>query len=57
MSHAIINFTPPVMTIMGYVIIDVVLGWRSGSAVKSTDCSSESSEFKSQQLHGGNNYP
>jgi hypothetical protein len=23
-------------------------GWRDGSAVKSTDCSSESSEFKSQ---------
>jgi hypothetical protein len=31
-------------------------GWRDGSAVKSTDCSSCSSkgpEFKSQQPHGG----
>jgi hypothetical protein len=28
-------------------------GWRDGSAVKSTDCSSEGSEFKSQQPHGG----
>jgi hypothetical protein len=28
-------------------------GWRAGSAVKSTDCSSEGPEFKSQQPHGG----
>jgi hypothetical protein len=28
-------------------------GWRDGSAVKSTDCSSEGLEFKSQQPHGG----
>ena len=28
-------------------------GWRDGSVVKSTDCSSEGSEFKSQQPHGG----
>jgi hypothetical protein len=28
-------------------------GWRDGSAVKSTDCSSRGSEFKSQQPHGG----
>jgi hypothetical protein len=28
-------------------------GWRDGSAVKSTDCSSRGPEFKSQQLHGG----
>ena len=28
-------------------------GWRDGSAVKNTDCSSEGSEFKSQQPHGG----
>ena len=27
-------------------------GWRDGSAVKSTDCSYESPEFKSQQPHG-----
>jgi hypothetical protein len=28
-------------------------GWRDGSAVKSTDCSSKGPEFKSQQPHGG----
>jgi hypothetical protein len=28
-------------------------GWRDGSVVKSTDCSSKSPEFKSQQPHGG----
>jgi hypothetical protein len=30
-----------------------VLCWRDGSVVKSTDCSSEGPEFKSQQPHGG----
>jgi hypothetical protein len=29
------------------------LGWRDGSAVKSTDCSSRDPEFNSQQPHGG----
>jgi hypothetical protein len=29
------------------------LGWRDGSVVKSTDCSSRSPEFNSQQPHGG----
>ena len=38
--------------------IDVIFrnrlaGWRDGSAVKSTDCSSEGPKFKSQQPHGG----
>jgi len=28
-------------------------GWRDGSVVKSTDCSSKGPEFKSQQSHGG----
>jgi hypothetical protein len=28
-------------------------GWRDGSVVKSTDCSPEGPEFKSQQPHGG----
>jgi hypothetical protein len=28
-------------------------GWRDGSAVRSTDCSSRGPEFKSQQPHGG----
>jgi hypothetical protein len=27
--------------------------WRDGSEVKSTDCSSEGPEFKSQKPHGG----
>jgi hypothetical protein len=28
-------------------------GWRDGSVFKSTDCSSDGHEFKSQQPHGG----
>jgi hypothetical protein len=32
---------------------DINRGWRDGSVVKSTDCSFEGSEFKSQQPHGG----
>ena len=28
-------------------------GWRDGSAVKSTNCSSRGPEFNSQQTHGG----
>jgi hypothetical protein len=28
-------------------------GWRDGLALKSTDCSSRSPEFNSQQPHGG----
>jgi hypothetical protein len=34
-------------------LIKKMLGWREGSAVKNTDCSSEGPEFKSQQPHGG----
>jgi hypothetical protein len=30
-----------------------VMGWRDGSAVNSTDCSSRGTEFNSQQPHGG----
>jgi hypothetical protein len=30
----------------------LLMGWRDGSAVKSTDCSYEGPEFNSQQLHG-----
>jgi hypothetical protein len=33
------------------------VGWRDGSAGKSTDCSSEGPEFKSQQPHGGSQPP
>jgi hypothetical protein len=32
-------------------------GWQDGSAGKSTDCSSEGPEFKSQQPHGGSQPP
>ena len=32
-------------------------GWRDGSAVKSTDCSSRGPEFKSQQPYGGSQPP
>ena len=28
-------------------------GWRNGSEVKNTDCSSRGPEFNSQQPHGG----
>jgi hypothetical protein len=31
--------------------------WQDGSAGKNTDCSSEGSEFKSQQPHGGSQPP
>jgi len=31
----------------------ISLGWRDGSVVKSTDCSSRGLEFNSQQPHGG----
>jgi hypothetical protein len=32
---------------------ELISGWRDDSAVKSTDCSSEGPEFKSQQPHSG----
>jgi hypothetical protein len=34
----------------------LVLDWRDGSAVKSTDCSSRGPEFNSQQPHGGSQH-
>jgi hypothetical protein len=37
----------------GMTVRDNFWGWRDGSSVKSTDCSSEGPEFKSQQPHGG----
>jgi hypothetical protein len=33
--------------------IKAMRGWRDGSEVKSTDCSSRGLEFNSQQPHGG----
>ena len=35
------------------VIRNSTKGWRDGSAVKSTDCSSKGPELNSQQPHGG----
>jgi hypothetical protein len=32
---------------------EMVSGWRDGSEVKRTDCSSRGPEFNSQQPHGG----
>jgi hypothetical protein len=32
---------------------NILSGWRDGSAMKSTDCSSQGPEFNSQQPHGG----
>jgi hypothetical protein len=36
---------------------DVSDGWRDGSGVMSTDCSSRGPEFKSKQPHGGSQPP
>ena len=35
-----------------FCLKDVMAGWRDGSVVKSTDCSSKGPEFNSQQPHG-----
>jgi hypothetical protein len=35
----------------------MVEGWQDGSVGKSSDCSSEGPEFKSQQPHGGSQPP
>jgi hypothetical protein len=41
--------------IFNFYFLEIIMGggWRDGLVVKSTDCSSEGPEFKSQQLHGG----
>jgi hypothetical protein len=36
-----------------YINESIIQGWRDGSEVKSTDCSSRGPEFNSQQLRGG----
>ena len=41
----------------GVALLEAVDWIRDGSAVKSTDCSSEGPEFKSQQPHGGSQLP
>jgi hypothetical protein len=40
-----------------YSLKMIHLGWRDGSKVKSTDCSPEGPEFKSQKPHGGSQPP
>jgi hypothetical protein len=39
--------------LLSLLIKHINRGWRDGSVVKSTDCSSEGPEFNSQQSHGG----
>jgi len=41
------------MKALELVFESLSLGWRDGSAVRSTDCSSRGPEFNSQQPHGG----
>jgi hypothetical protein len=39
--------------VVNQLLENQITGWRDGSAVKSTDCSSRGPEFNSQQLQGG----
>ena len=41
------------MEVLKILSLDMVVSWRDGSGVKSTDCSSRDPEFNSQQPHGG----
>jgi hypothetical protein len=52
-SHSLLSF-------LSYLVIKGKIGiksgkwgWRDGSVVKNTDCSSRNPEFNSQQPHGG----
>ena len=51
--------TPVSLSLMLFTLVKKAKqrGWRDGSMVKSTDCSSKGSEFKSQQPHGGSQPP
>jgi hypothetical protein len=49
--NQLFHFTPTFLLINNYKLF--FWSWRDGSAVKSTDCSSRSLEFNSQQPHGG----
>jgi hypothetical protein len=42
-----------IVIIITIIIIIITWGWRDGSVVKSTDCSSKGPEFSSQQSYGG----
>jgi len=44
---------PPKVFVLILHIRKRMSGWRDGSVVKSTDCSSRGHEFNSQQPHGG----
>lgn len=46
-------FSVALLTIPNEVVKRETLGWRGGSVVKSTNCSSRGPEFSSQQPHGG----
>jgi hypothetical protein len=41
------------MNVYIYIYIHTVRGWRDGSSVKSTGCSSRDPGFDLQHLHGG----
>ena len=47
------NYIPYGYSYALVLVLKVNKGWRDSSAVKSTDCSSEGPEFKSQQPRGG----
>jgi hypothetical protein len=54
MSHILGKpFTTKLHHYLSYHLKKKIPGWRDGSAVKSTGCSSEGPEFKSHQPHGG----
>jgi hypothetical protein len=44
---------PLIYTKNKYILKIHYQGWRDGSAIKGTDCSSQGPEFHSQQSHGG----
>jgi len=54
--HTVMHMdTKNVLEVNGHCLLQKLLrgGWRDGSVVKSTDCSSRGPEFNSQQPHGG----
>ena len=44
-------FSPRSVILTDLPLRKIIQGWREGSAVKSTDCSSRAPEFNSQQRH------
>jgi hypothetical protein len=45
--------TQKIKNLKTFILKSPLMGWRDGSAVKSTNCSFEGPEFKSQHPHGG----